>query len=612
MKKTYNILIKILSVSIVVLLSLLFILNNKTILSNAATSNDVDDDSGKTESTNIDYNLLSLENEKEYINEENFSGLIEEKLNSVGTSVISELKKQKIDYEELLDTADTQVEKEKILSLISTTEELIYDYQQSSSGIQLYSDDEFHKQNVSAAIAFFKANGYKLSAELLTHARNNINSDSNYYPVYGSEVMSSQVTYDCLTSSEIRGTGTFSKETEHSSYETDLYYAIHEFYYIKYTRNTINYIQIYDVYDFEKGKFSGLLEYLVRLIYDAQEAGIITPFNVKIELNVEDYVRMTILEKNDKVWTIRLTNYSNKDIDALYNSKMCDKEDAYDWIKLYDLKNVKIPAKGYVDVKIEENSLAGYIAMCYINYDDMFRYISYAHGLSTKGTIDLEGHRHNIGYDPEIMLMGKNNGNWVVRVFNPYHCLSTVTYNTKMCYENDAKNWTGLKHLSTFNLGDKESKFIEISRNGDASHLAIRIAGDTKEMIIYATGMDKMCNMRWDKINFVHYKYLQITNSGKSNGMWQINVKNPLSTEVTVCYNKKMCNEGDAREWKGLKDENYITLDPNQTKPFYINTNWFATSVAFSYIAEDGARVITYANGLGTDGSINVMTNFIK
>lgn len=119
-------------------------------------------------------------------------------------------------------------------------------------------------------------------------------------------------------------------------------------------------------------------------------------------------------------------------------------------------------------------------------------------------------------------------------------------------------------------------------------------------------------DMNVSRITKYVYTYLNISNSGKSGGAWKIKVTNPFNYKLKVYYNTKMCNEGDAKEWKGLKDESYITLEAYQSKTVNISTNWFATSVALSYIANDGVRVITYANGLGADGSINVMTNYIN
>ncbi len=99
-------------------------------------------------------------------------------------------------------------------------------------------------------------------------------------------------------------------------------------------------------------------------------------------------------------------------------------------------------------------------------------------------------------------------------------------------------------------------------------------------------------------------------NLGKNGSAWNIKISNYGSKEETVIYNQKMCNRGDAANWTGLKNVNYVSIPKGETVQVAIKENWFATSIAVSY-EKYGKRVISYADGLNKNGSINVYYNQI-
>ncbi len=98
--------------------------------------------------------------------------------------------------------------------------------------------------------------------------------------------------------------------------------------------------------------------------------------------------------------------------------------------------------------------------------------------------------------------------------------------------------------------------------------------------------------------------YLDLVNLGKENGCWKIRIINTVDTKMTITYNKKMCYAGDAQKWQGLVDTEDIVLKPGESVDVLISGNWFATSVAASWVIND-VRYITYANELSADGGIS-------
>ena len=174
-----------------------------------------------------------------------------------------------------------------------------------------------------------------------------------------------------------------------------------------------------------------------------------------------------------------------------------------------------------------------------------------------------------------------------------------------MCFGDDGKNWIGLKDLKRTYLSAGASTIIRIGENAAATHIAISFKKDAKRYIICANELNANCTMNVG--NTIDSRaYLRISNLGKSGGKWKIQIMNMAEMEVEVSYNKKMCFLNDAKKWSGLKDIGYKKISPLGTAVVEISTNWFATCVAMSFV-HNGERIITYANGLLSDGSIHVM-----
>ena len=81
-----------------------------------------------------------------------------------------------------------------------------------------------------------------------------------------------------------------------------------------------------------------------------------------------------------------------------------------------------------------------------------------------------------------------------------------------------------------------------------------------------------------------------------------------------VYYNSLMCFDNDAKGWTSqLKNwkNNKVTIYYNDYKDVVISENWFATTIAISYVARN-TRYITYANGLQSNSQqLNYMTSTV-
>ncbi len=230
-----------------------------------------------------------VEASQNYTNSLSMVDAVENNLQQQGSSIEIELQEQIDYYNQLLNDAIEESNEErqaKIISLIETTYELLAEYNEYSLMIKnLNSENEFNLMEitynvvVSAAIGYFNMYDYVLSAELLTHARDNNDIYSTYEPEHGYLVAQSPK-YDIIKSAQTEyGTITFSNGN--TSVESDLHYALNAVEYRKTQSNS--WIVIFDIYDFERNDNpQGLVDWVVNEIYNAQTAGDIIPYYVQI------------------------------------------------------------------------------------------------------------------------------------------------------------------------------------------------------------------------------------------------------------------------------------------------------------------------------------------
>lgn len=181
----------------------------------------------------------------------------------------------------MLETA-YENEKENLNSLITTTKDLISDYQMYKQPMQMLPRGKYHitySPAVASVIVFFNLSGYKLSAELLTHARDNNTAGSTYYPTNGDRISSSAVIQNICNGSLTEGSSLFPNAG--STIDKDLYYAIHKFKYIKAPKART--ITLYDIYDYEEEKeYTGIAGVAIDTMAKAQAYGTIVPYYVRI------------------------------------------------------------------------------------------------------------------------------------------------------------------------------------------------------------------------------------------------------------------------------------------------------------------------------------------
>lgn len=163
------------------------------------------------------------------------------------------------------------------------------DFKNSSSTGDYIVNGAFHpvlSPAVSAVITFFNTGGLFLAAELLTYAKET-STGGTYTPYWGKNVY--QTSEYTRIRNQIRtsgaqyasGSSTFTKGS--STYNNDLYYAIHHYNY-EYNRGRFT---ITDYYDYDVNpEYEGIAGTAINTMYQAQLLGVIVPYNVQFTLSL--------------------------------------------------------------------------------------------------------------------------------------------------------------------------------------------------------------------------------------------------------------------------------------------------------------------------------------
>lgn len=197
--------------------------------------------------------------------------LIEDELAESNTSVLAELTEMKA----RLTDADQ----------IAVIDDMIEEYAAYQNGTLAIPYGSFHliySPAVSAVVAYFNSQGYVLSAELLAHAKDNNVLDSAYTPSNGALMLQTSKYTELCSNGLTSGTANFVKTG--TTVDDDFYYAIHA---CTYTKDAeANTITVTDRYDFAPNDWSDIQGVAVDMMYKAQEAGVIVPFQLSITVSM--------------------------------------------------------------------------------------------------------------------------------------------------------------------------------------------------------------------------------------------------------------------------------------------------------------------------------------
>ena len=232
-----------------------------------------------------------------------------------------------------------------------------------------------------------------------------------------------------------------------------------------------------------------------------------------------------------------------------------------------------------------------------------------------------------------LELVRKDSDGWLVRITNSNDFAVFAAYNSKMCFKDDAKTFSGISDIVDTVIYANSAETVTISGNGVAGFITASVGFSTDEgnyrRISYANGLTEsgtVYSMNSPSYNTVdvasyaqvisHPDYLTFTVKGKSNGKWTVWINNPNSFVVNVTYNSKMCFAGDAAGHEGCEDLMSVAVSAGSYESVTISTNGLAgyitARIDYCYRGFAYSKV-TYANKLKTSGeSASEYNNLIR
>lgn len=88
-----------------------------------------------------------------------------------------------------------------------------------------------------------------------------------------------------------------------------------------------------------------------------------------------------------------------------------------------------------------------------------------------------------------LSVVSKNGSVWNIKIKNTSSSYLTVYYNRKMCFYNDAKNWSGLSDIEKIGIAAGYSAQVQISENWWATAISTSYLKDGKRIVTYADGL---------------------------------------------------------------------------------------------------------------------------
>lgn len=337
-------------------------------------------------------------------------------------------------------------------------------------------------------------------------------------------------------------------------------------------------------------------------------------------------------------WNINISNNNPQTNTITYNERMCFEGDAKEFHHLTNLRSFKLSSNGNRTIRITPFNTAGYIAVAIAfqldNGDTIYR-VSYANGLSSSG---MNAPKHytvsggavgNADLVPNYLEFelteryGIAPYEWDVKLINNNSVAVSVTYNSRMCFDDAARNFYGLRDLADVTVPANSSSTVRIKGNGSAQYITAAINytvdGTRYRRISSANGLAidpfRTNPVRHHEVLIssifptlpVHPANLSMIPYSRSGFIWYtwgVTISNNSNYTVEVSYNAKLCFENDARDFENLADIVTISIPAKSSKNVTINHNgtagWIAACINYSYNGDEYRR-ITYANGLATN-----------
>ncbi|MCQ2772936.1 MAG: hypothetical protein MJ238_06690 [Bacilli bacterium] len=172
---------------------------------------------------------------------------------------------------------------------------------------------------------------------------------------------------------------------------------------------------------------------------------------------------ISICGKRSGGWVFQFHNSLDCSVSLEYSTQMVTYAYASSWSGISDVSIIGVGSGSVVMFQVDEHALCGFVSFR-INYGSMSRYV-YANELSTDCSWSHFSRDENNDDYLSIENMGKTNNRWCLRIGNPKSFRLQVTYNSKMCFGTDARDWSGLNDQVNLAVGARSFAVVYVSTN---------------------------------------------------------------------------------------------------------------------------------------------------
>ncbi len=211
-------------------------------------------------------------------------------------------------------------------------------------------------------------------------------------------------------------------------------------------------------------------------------------------------LNFSFLGVNDSKYILKVKNGSSTAKTITYSEMMATKNECVD--SLSSLQT-SLNSNGDCYLEIERNGANKYVQLKVADLKTEKHFEVYVSKTNGETELDVYCKKETPIYT-YLSLSNKNkkDGKWSIDIYNPYDTSIEVEYNTKKCFEADAKNWTKLNDIASVSCAPKSWTNVLISTYFFGTTIAISYCSEGKRIISYANesttsgGMKIMYNVK--------------------------------------------------------------------------------------------------------------------
>lgn len=185
-------------------------------------------------------------------------------------------------------------------------------------------------------------------------------------------------------------------------------------------------------------------------------------------------------------WVLEVTNLNNQTRTLEYNAALVSDIEANSFLGLTQITSVSIAPFEKATISIAINSKSTIIFRFRTLLTERKTKIT---NMKTDGSCQVECVTRDFNEYLMLEVVSKSGNKWNINITNKTGLNQIVYYNSKMCFANDAKNWTNLSNIVSLYFASGETKEVQIQENLFANAIVCSYMCNNKRVITYGRNL---------------------------------------------------------------------------------------------------------------------------